>query len=44
MGLKNKSAGFSKTTDNLPPSYLEITKKVLELVKSKGKQQEIFYE
>ena len=37
MGLKNKSAGFSKTTDNLPPSYLEITKKVLELVKSKGK-------
>ena len=37
MGLKNKSAGFSKTTDNLPPNYLEITKKVLELVKSKGK-------
>ena len=33
MGLKNKSAGFSKMTDNLPPNYLDITEKVKELVK-----------
>ena len=33
MGLKDKSAGFSKNTDNLPPSYLEIIKRVKEIVK-----------
>ncbi len=29
LGLKPKSAGFSKNTDNLPPSAEEIVKKVL---------------
>ena len=28
MGLKNKSAGFSKSTDNLPPNSKEISKKL----------------
>ena len=37
LGLKNKSAGFSKATDNLPPSYLEIVEKVEEIVKTNGK-------
>ena len=37
LGLKNKSAGFSKATDNLPPSYLEIVEKVEEIVKINGK-------
>ena len=37
MGLKNKSAGFSKTTDNLPPNYLEIIDKVKQVVKTKRK-------
>ena len=37
MGLKNKSAGFSKMTDNLPPNYLDITEKVKELVKANKK-------
>ncbi|MDC0059710.1 hypothetical protein OAJ18_01675 [Pelagibacteraceae bacterium] len=35
MGLKNKSAGFSKKTDNLPPSCSEIVKKVKEFIKTK---------
>ena len=34
MGLKDKSAGFSKSTDNLPPNYLEIVEKVKEVVKT----------
>ena len=29
LGLEPKSAGFSKNTDNLPPSAEEIVKKVL---------------
>ena len=33
MGLKNKSAGFSKMTDNLPPNYLEIVEKAKEVMK-----------
>ena len=33
MGLKNKSAGFSKETDNLPPNCSEIVKKVKEIIK-----------
>lgn len=37
LGLKNKSAGFSKATDNLPPSYLEIVEKVEEIVKTNRK-------
>ena len=37
LGLKNKSAGFSKATDNLPPSYLEIVEKAEEIVKTNRK-------
>ena len=33
MGLKDKSAGFSKETDNLPPNCSEIVKKVKEIIK-----------
>ena len=33
MGLKNKSAGFSKKTDNLPPNCSEIIEKIKEIVK-----------
>ena len=33
MGLKDKSAGFSKKTDNLPPSSKEIIKTILKIVK-----------
>jgi pyruvate/2-oxoglutarate/acetoin dehydrogenase E1 component len=32
MGLKNKSAGFSKQTDNLPPNSNEIIKKVNSII------------
>ena len=31
LGLKDKSAGFSKATDNLPPSADEIIKKIIKL-------------
>ena len=37
MGLKDRSAGFSKKTDNLPPSYKEIVKKCKEIIDKKGK-------
>ena len=37
MGLKDRSAGFSKTTDNLPPSNEEIVKKCKEIIYKKGK-------
>ena len=33
MGLKDKSAGFSKKTDNLPPSEEEIIKKIKKIIK-----------
>jgi acetoin:2,6-dichlorophenolindophenol oxidoreductase subunit beta len=33
MGLKNKTAGFFPTVDNLPPSKEEIVKKVLSIVR-----------
>ena len=33
MGLKDKSAGFSKETDNLPPNCFEIVKKVKKIIK-----------
>ncbi len=33
IGLKNKSAGFSKATDNLPPSKNELTKIIKDIVK-----------
>ena len=32
LGLKNKSAGFSKKGDNLPPSYKEIISKVKKIL------------
>ena len=34
MGLKDKSAGFSKMTDNLPPNSKEIIKMILKIVKN----------
>ena len=34
MGLKNKSAGFSKRTDNLPPNFKDIILKCKEIIKS----------
>lgn len=33
LGLKNKSAGFSKKTDNLPPSSNNIIKKIKKMVR-----------
>jgi len=33
MGLKDKSAGFSKKTDNLPPQAEEIKAKILKIIK-----------
>ena len=33
MGLKDKSAGFSKETDNLPPNSKEIIKMISKIVK-----------
>ena len=35
IGLKDKSAGFSKKTDNLPPSKNELIKIVREIIKKK---------
>lgn len=35
IGLKNKSAGFSKQTDNLPPNKNELIKIIKEIVKKK---------
>ena len=37
MGLKDRSAGFSKMTDNLPPSCKEIIIKCKELINKNGK-------
>jgi len=37
MGLKDRSAGFSKTTDNLPPSCKEIIIKCKDLINKNGK-------
>jgi len=37
LGLKNKSAGFSKSTDNLPPNANEIVRKVKKIIKDKKK-------
>ena len=34
MGLKDKSAGFSKKSDNLPPNSKEIIKKILKIIKT----------
>ena len=36
VGLKNRSAGFSKKTDNLPPNKNELIKLIKEIVKNKG--------
>ena len=38
MGLKDRSAGFSKTTDNLPPSCKEIIIKCKDLINKNGKK------
>ena len=32
LGLKNKSAGFSKESDNLPPNEFEIVLKIQEII------------
>ena len=32
LGLKNKSAGFSRQNDNLPPSSNEIIKKINSII------------
>jgi hypothetical protein len=32
MGLKDKTAGFSLETDNLPPTENEIVEKVIKLI------------
>ena len=37
MGLKDRSAGFSKNTDNLPPSVQEIIIKCKEIINKKAK-------
>ena len=37
IGLKNKSAGFSKKTDNLPPNAMEIVDKVINIIKKRVK-------
>ena len=37
MGLKDKSAGFSTSTDNLPPSCKEIVIKAKEIINKKRK-------
>tara|TARA_Y100000817_G_scaffold310745_1_gene301856 strand:- start:452 stop:1372 length:921 start_codon:yes stop_codon:yes gene_type:complete len=37
MGLKDRSAGFSKNTDNLPPSVQEIITKCKEIINKKAK-------
>ena len=34
MGLKNRSAGTSKETDNLPPNEKEIISKIIEIKNS----------
>jgi len=36
MGLKNKSAGFSRNTDNLPPTANEIIKKIKKIILKKN--------
>ena len=37
LGLKNKSAGFSKSVDNLPPNAKEIVTKIKKIIKNKKK-------
>ena len=34
MGLKNKTAGFGKNKDNLPPSAIQIVKKINKIIKN----------
>ena len=34
MGLKDKSAGFSKKSDNLPPNSKEIIKMISKITKT----------
>jgi transketolase C-terminal domain/subunit len=35
LGLKNRSAGFHSSVDNLPPSKDEIVKKIKQIIKKK---------
>ena len=35
LGLKNKSAGFSKKSDNLPPNDKDIIKLVEKIINKK---------
>ena len=35
IGLQNKSAGFSKKTDNLPPNQYEISEKIQKIINTK---------
>ena len=35
MGLKNRSAGFSKSSDNLPPNKNEIVNKAIKIISNK---------
>lgn len=37
MGLANKSAGFHKKVDNLPPNYNQIKNKILNIIKNEKK-------
>ena len=34
LGLSNKSAGFHKRVDNLPPSSSQIVKKIISLIRN----------
>ena len=34
MGLSNKSAGFHKKVDNLPPNAYQISNKILSILKN----------
>ena len=39
LGVKNRSAGFSKTTDNLPPSCEEIVLKCKNIINNDNKSK-----
>ena len=35
MGLENRSAGFHKTVDNLPPNKDQIIEKIMNIIKER---------
>jgi len=39
MGLKDKSAGYTKKTSNFPPNYLDIIKKTKDIIKFNKKNK-----